>query len=133
MFRADCTADGYRKAVIMSSDFDDTLTNLARPKTSAVITVRVIKSFEFRTERSLVLRDINLEATTVGGLKEMVRAGGLGYAPRNHTALFPKSTLGFDSDPDTARMETLSLCALWSADSPLAKGKYVDSSFSPFP
>ena len=60
---------------IMSSDFDDTLTNLARPRTSAIITVRVIKSFEFRTERSLVLRDINLETTTVGDLKEIARNG----------------------------------------------------------
>ena len=57
------------------SGFDDTLTNLARPKTSVVITVRVIKSFEFRTERSLVLRDINLEATTVSDLKTLVRTG----------------------------------------------------------
>lgn len=82
MSRADCTADGletYHLAVIMSSGFDDTLTNLARPRTSAIITVRVIKSFEFRTERSLVLRDINLETTTVGGLKETVRNGGLVY------------------------------------------------------
>ena len=59
----------------MSSDFDHTLTNLARPKTSAIITVRVIKSFEFRTERSLVLRDINLETTTVGDLKDIARNG----------------------------------------------------------
>jgi Uncharacterized conserved protein (DUF2340) len=59
----------------MSTDFDDTLTNLARPRTSAIITVRVIKSFEFRTERSLVLRDINLETTTVGDLKEIARNG----------------------------------------------------------
>jgi Uncharacterized conserved protein (DUF2340) len=59
----------------MSSGFDDTLTNLSRPRTSAVITVRVIKSFEFRTERSLVLRDVNLETTTVGGLKEIARNG----------------------------------------------------------
>ncbi|KAH9056640.1 hypothetical protein EDB87DRAFT_1675963 [Lactarius vividus] len=48
-------------------------TNLARPKTSAVITVRVIKSFDFRTERSLVLHDINLETTTIGSLKTIVR------------------------------------------------------------
>ncbi|KAH9001662.1 hypothetical protein EDB92DRAFT_2110606 [Lactarius akahatsu] len=48
-------------------------TNLARPKTSAVITVRVIKSFDFRTERSLVLHDINLETTTIGNLKTIVR------------------------------------------------------------
>ncbi|KAI0003323.1 hypothetical protein BJV74DRAFT_876245 [Russula compacta] len=57
----------------MASGFDDTLTNLARPSTSAIITVRVIKSLEFRTERSLVLRDINLETTTVGDLKEITR------------------------------------------------------------
>jgi Uncharacterized conserved protein (DUF2340) len=66
----------------MSSGFDDTLTNLARPRTSAVITVRVIKSFEFRTERSLVLRDINLETTTVGKLKETVRNGQFSVRPR---------------------------------------------------
>jgi hypothetical protein len=57
------------------SGFDDTLTNLARPRTSAIVTVRVIKSFEFRTERSLVLRDIDLDTTTVGNLKEMARNG----------------------------------------------------------
>jgi Uncharacterized conserved protein (DUF2340) len=57
------------------SGFDDTLTNLARPMTSAIVTVRVIKSFEFRTERSLVLRDIDLDTTTVGNLKEMARNG----------------------------------------------------------
>jgi hypothetical protein len=57
------------------SGFDDTLTNLARPRTSAIVTVRVIKSFEFRTERSLVLRDIDLDTTTVGDLKEIARNG----------------------------------------------------------
>lgn len=72
----------------MSTDFDDTLTNLARPRTSAIITVRVIKSFEFRTERSLVLRDINLETTTVGGLKEIARNG---QRPRTVLARTPSS------------------------------------------
>jgi hypothetical protein len=57
------------------SGFDDTLTNLARPRTSATVTVRVIKSFEFRTERSLVLRDIDLGTTTVDSLKEIARNG----------------------------------------------------------
>ena len=119
MSRADCTADRletYHLAVIMSSGFDDTLTNLARPRTSAIITVRVIKSFEFRTERSLVLRDINLETTTVGGLKETVRNGGLVYVTSKSLS---ESTLGFGSNPDPARMETLSHYALWSANSPL--------------
>ncbi|KAI0029322.1 hypothetical protein K488DRAFT_88859 [Vararia minispora EC-137] len=55
------------------TDFDDTPTNLAKPKTSATLTLRVIKSFEFRTERHLVLHDVNLVTTTVGQLKEMAR------------------------------------------------------------
>ncbi|KAF8553398.1 hypothetical protein OG21DRAFT_1510251 [Imleria badia] len=49
------------------------LTNEAIPRTEATITVRVIKSFEYRTERGLVLHKLNLETTTVGGLKEIVR------------------------------------------------------------
>lgn len=61
---------------IMSSDgIDDTHTNLALPKTDATLTIRVIKSFEYRTERSLVLHRINLEENTVGELKEKVRQG----------------------------------------------------------
>lgn len=52
------------------TDFDDTPTNLARPKTSAIITVRVIKSFEFRTTKSMIFHDLDLEETTVGELKQ---------------------------------------------------------------
>ncbi|VDB88616.1 unnamed protein product [Peniophora sp. CBMAI 1063] len=55
------------------TDFDDTPTNLAKPRTAATLTLRVIKSFEFRTEKSLVLHDVNLETETVGGLKERAR------------------------------------------------------------
>ncbi|KXS22264.1 hypothetical protein M427DRAFT_92626, partial [Gonapodya prolifera JEL478] len=35
--------------------------------------VRVIKSLEFRTVKSLVLRDVDLTDTTVGKLKEIVK------------------------------------------------------------
>ncbi|KAF7359497.1 hypothetical protein MSAN_01292500 [Mycena sanguinolenta] len=51
------------------------LSNEARPKTSATLTVRIIKSFEFRTEKSLVLHNVNLETTTTGQLKQLARAG----------------------------------------------------------
>lgn len=51
------------------------LTNIALPKTQATITLRVIKSFEYRTERSLVLHMLNLEITTVGELKDIARRG----------------------------------------------------------
>ena len=102
------------------SGFDDTLTNFARPKTSATITVRVIKSFEFRTERSLVLRDIDLDTTTVGDLKDIARSGQTSlrlnelYHHSSHLNFF-----GLNSDPDSTGMETLPLCALWSVKSPL--------------
>jgi len=52
---------------------DNTPTNLSKPITAATITVRVIKSFEYRTEKSVVLHDVNLETTTVGELKDKVR------------------------------------------------------------
>jgi hypothetical protein len=55
------------------SDFSSVLTNIALPKTCATLTLRVIKSFEFRTERSLVLHNVNLETTTVGDLKNTAR------------------------------------------------------------
>jgi len=57
----------------MASDSLDVLTNLALPKSSATLTLRIIKSFEYRTERSLVLHNINLETTTLSQLKEIAR------------------------------------------------------------
>ncbi|EAU88113.1 cytoplasmic protein [Coprinopsis cinerea okayama7 len=55
------------------TDLDTTLTSLAKPKTAATITVRIIKSFKFRTQKSLVLHNIDLTTTTVGQLKEIAR------------------------------------------------------------
>ncbi|KAI8149953.1 hypothetical protein BJV82DRAFT_503803 [Fennellomyces sp. T-0311] len=55
----------------------DTLTSHARPTTDAVITIRCIKSFEYRTCKSLVLQHLNLETTTVGELKTLVRENTL--------------------------------------------------------
>jgi hypothetical protein len=60
----------------MPPDFSDVLTNVAKPKTAATITVRIIKSFQYRTERNLVLHDLNLEETTVGRLKDIALEGG---------------------------------------------------------
>jgi hypothetical protein len=61
----------------MSGDgeISDILTNLNKPKTDATLTLRIIKSFEFRTERSLVLHSVDLETTTVGTLKAMAQQG----------------------------------------------------------
>ena len=54
-------------------EISDTLTNLSKPKTAATLTLRIVKSFEYRTEKSLVLHDVNLETTTVGRLKEVAK------------------------------------------------------------
>ncbi|TCD62617.1 hypothetical protein EIP91_006631 [Steccherinum ochraceum] len=54
-------------------EISDVLTNLAVPRTAATLTLRIIKSFEYRTEKSLVLHSINLETTTVGQLKDIAR------------------------------------------------------------
>lgn len=56
-------------------DFDDTPTNLAKPLTSATITVRVVKSFEYRVAKALVLHNMDLEHTTIGELKQKIREG----------------------------------------------------------
>ncbi|KAL7420317.1 hypothetical protein Q5752_005286 [Cryptotrichosporon argae] len=44
-----------------------------RPVGAATLTVRVIKSFPYRTHKSLVLQHVDLRAETVGGLKGRVR------------------------------------------------------------
>lgn len=51
----------------------DLLANVARPNTSATLTIRIIKSFIFRTERSLILHDVNLVTMTVAHLKEIAK------------------------------------------------------------
>jgi len=56
-----------------SGSLADALANVARPNTFATLTIRIIKSFTFRTERSLVLHDVNLVTTTVVQLKEIAK------------------------------------------------------------
>ncbi|WOO79671.1 UPF0538 protein [Vanrija pseudolonga] len=51
----------------------ETLATEARPVTSATITVRVIKSFPFRTTKNLVLKELDLSVTTVGHLADLCR------------------------------------------------------------
>lgn len=46
----------------------DPLTSTTRPLESSTITVRIIKSFEYRTQKALVLKEINLKEMTVQGL-----------------------------------------------------------------
>ena len=59
----------------MADETSDALTNDTIPRSRATLTIRVVKSFEFRTEKSLILKNVNCETTTVGQLKEMARQG----------------------------------------------------------
>nr|CAG8509136.1 5725_t:CDS:2 [Entrophospora candida] len=51
---------------------NDPLTNKLNPTTSSTLTIRVIKNFEYRTVKSIVLSNINLETTTVSQLKKIL-------------------------------------------------------------
>jgi len=71
-------------------EISDVLTNLLLPKTSATLTLRIIKSFEYRTEKSLILHNINLEQVSVGELKELAREAvktRTGWKPYRTTTL----------------------------------------------
>lgn len=68
--------DGYREhAFAPQTDFlDHTVTNHARPLTSAIITVRLIKNFEYRAMKPLVLKDMDLTKLTARALIERCQA-----------------------------------------------------------
>ncbi|CAD6569518.1 MAG: hypothetical protein CYPHOPRED_003407 [Cyphobasidiales sp. Tagirdzhanova-0007] len=50
----------------------DPETNTLRPLEDSVLTIRLIKSFEYRTTKNLVLQHVDLRTTTVAHLKEQV-------------------------------------------------------------
>lgn len=56
-----------------SGEAGDALTNTLRPLTDCFLTVRVIKSFEYRTTKNLLLPHIDATTMTVGELKETCR------------------------------------------------------------
>lgn len=53
----------------LSSDID------VYPLSNATLTVRVVKSFEYRTFKGLVLKGVDLNKVTVGELMERVKKG----------------------------------------------------------
>ncbi|WFD34796.1 hypothetical protein MCUN1_001640 [Malassezia cuniculi] len=65
-------SDGYRNHPFNpQNDFlDHTETNRARPLTSAVITVRLIKNFEYRAMKAIILKDYDLTKATAADLIE---------------------------------------------------------------
>lgn len=90
----------------------DVLTNVAQPKTSATLTVRIIKSFKFRTERSLVLHNVDLTTTTTAQLKDIAQKAILdksGWKPYRNVLLgllfFPPSIFA-NTSLDTLKLYT---------------------------
>jgi hypothetical protein len=51
------------------------LTYPIAPNTAATLTIRVIKSFPYRTSKNVILHNLDLTTLTVGELKEKVRNG----------------------------------------------------------
>ncbi|KAF9204725.1 hypothetical protein BGZ49_004942 [Haplosporangium sp. Z 27] len=54
------------------SSSNDPLSNTLAPSTAATLTIRVIKSFEYRTTKNLILHNIDLTTTTVGQLRALI-------------------------------------------------------------
>ncbi|KAF8936876.1 hypothetical protein BGZ47_009291 [Haplosporangium gracile] len=51
---------------------NDPLSNTLAPSTAATLTIRVIKSFEYRTSKNLVLHNLDLTTTNVGQLRALI-------------------------------------------------------------
>ncbi|KAF5330631.1 hypothetical protein D9619_005717 [Psilocybe cf. subviscida] len=91
----------------------DQLTNTARPSEDATITVRIIKSLKFRTERSLVLHHLDLDNVSVAQLKEMAKhavSTQPGWKPYRNVVLgvyfSAHRSSHFSSNPDTLKLYT---------------------------
>ena len=66
-------ANGFHAFHPLLNEPPSALSRDLKPLTSATLTVRIIKSFEYRTFKALVLLDLNLETMTVGELMGLVR------------------------------------------------------------
>ena len=53
--------------------YHEPLSSELLPQTDATLTIRIIKSFEFRTQKTMVIKGVNLMEETVGGLMQRVR------------------------------------------------------------
>lgn len=60
---------GFHPFTLNTDSYSTLETNHQRPNTDAILTIRVIKSFQFRTMKALVLK-VDLTQETVKGLKE---------------------------------------------------------------
>ncbi|KAF9935961.1 hypothetical protein BGZ65_002846 [Modicella reniformis] len=78
----------------------DPLSNTLHPNTDATLTIRVIKSFEYRTAKNLVLHNIDLTASTVAQLKEQIIENTLKLYTKAHGAKTMNLIINLDHDED---------------------------------
>ncbi|RHZ74081.1 hypothetical protein Glove_227g108 [Diversispora epigaea] len=65
--------DPYNNSSKMTQEVSSVLSNTLNPPNSATLTIRLIKNFEYRTVKYLILHEVNLETTTVGKLKNIIK------------------------------------------------------------
>jgi hypothetical protein len=65
----------FHFAATLTSSPHDPLSSELQPVTNATLTIRCIKSFEYRTEKNLVLKGLDLTTLTAGELIEKCREG----------------------------------------------------------
>lgn len=76
------SAPRLRRTMQNEMKIEEPLTSTARPNTMAVLTVRVIKSFPYRTIKNHVFPNVDLTTTTAAQLLDMVKqvcATGAGF------------------------------------------------------
>jgi hypothetical protein len=104
-------------------DASQPLATSLKPLTSATLTVRVVKSFEFRTAKAMILKDVNLLETTVQALMDKVREGMSVIQP---SSPYPLDLRGERSEADDPALKTaagfkpyrtLQLGTSWAASS----------------
>ncbi|CAN6622728.1 altered inheritance rate of mitochondria protein 29 [Trichomonascus vanleenenianus] len=54
-------------------EMEEPLTSTVRPSSMAIITVRVIKSFPYRTIKNHVFKNVDLHKVTAGELRDMIK------------------------------------------------------------
>ncbi|KAG0054752.1 hypothetical protein BGZ83_010535 [Gryganskiella cystojenkinii] len=74
------------------------LSNTLAPSTAATLTIRVIKSFEYRTSKNLILHNIDLTTTTVGQLKAKIIENTLKLYTKAHGAKTMNLIINLDHD-----------------------------------
>ena len=74
--------DGQDVPPPAASEYDPP-TNTLRPLSDSLLTVRIIKSFQYRTCKNLVLDHLDFTTVTVGELKERCLTGARFFSTRH--------------------------------------------------